>query len=137
METNLRKDEDLEKTEKYKIRADKLFENAKIFLDKKEYEKTGEFLWGALAAYINAIVFFKTGKAKYNHNKLVKAGEDIAKEVNDPDLLKAINRTGQKLHANYYHGFLILEDFKDMFPEIEKAIEKLDKILSSQLNGDS
>ena len=136
METNLR-DEVLEKTEKYRIRADKLFENAKIFLDKKEYEKTGEFLWGALAAYINAIIFIRTGEARYNHNKLVKAGEGIAKAVQDQDLLKAIKGTGQKLHANYYHGFLIVEDFQDMFPEIEKAIEKLDKILLNELSGDS
>ena len=125
--------EAIEKIGKYKHRAEKLFENAKIFLDKGEYEKTGEFLWGALAAYINAIVFLRTGEAKYSHNKLVAAGENIAKVVKDADLLKAIRQTGQKLHANYYHGFLILEDFKDMFPEIEKAIEKLDNILFNEL----
>jgi hypothetical protein len=134
METNL-SDEALEKIEKYRIRADKLFENAKIFLDKKEYEKTGEFLWGALATYINAIVYLKTGEAKHSHKKLVTAGEGIAKAAQDQDLFKAIKGTGQELHANYYHGFLEVEAFQDIFPEIEKAIEKLDNILLNELKG--
>lgn len=62
-------------------------------MDKGEYEKTGEFLWGALAAYINAIVFLRTGEAKYNHSKLVTAGKNIPKVVKDPDLLKAVRQT--------------------------------------------
>lgn len=118
---------------KYENRAEEFYKNSKHFISTNEFEKAGELLWGCLSNYINAINVLYTGKSISEHGKMVTTGKDIALAIGDSRLLYAIDNIGQKLHANYYHGFLKSDDMKQYYPEILYAITKLKEILDLEL----
>jgi hypothetical protein len=121
----------LEKIRDYETRAANLIRNANEFIQRREFEKVSEFLWGSIADYINALVILTTGKSIGGHKDLIEAGKRIALANNDKRLFDAIDRVGQQLHANYYHGFLSETVLRDYYAEVIYAVTQLQQILTN------
>jgi len=122
-----------EEIEKFRKRTAQFIQNSREFYIRKEFEKSGELLWGSLANMINIFSLLYTGKAKTGHQELIELVKQIAHDKKDERLFTAIDKWGQKLHANYYHGFLFEMDFVEIYPEVEYAIEQLEKFLEREL----
>ena len=123
----------LDKIGAYRARANQFLENAAKFSEKKELEKASEFAWGAIASLINGIVLLYTGQAKFDHRSLVNEGEEIAKALEDQRLGRAISTVGERLHANYYHGFINEVAFREDFAEIVYAASRLEQVLEGEV----
>ncbi|MCS4540696.1 MAG: hypothetical protein HYU03_08415 [Thaumarchaeota archaeon] len=74
MEENesIRIDEGKRKIVGYQVRATELFKNGEELAMKGELEKAGEFFWGAISCYLNALEFLDKGKAHGGHGEMVK-----------------------------------------------------------------
>jgi hypothetical protein len=63
----------------------------------------------------------------------VDAGKEIAKDLLDWGLFLAIDVVGQRLHANFYHGSVDLEAFRQDFGEILYGVEILQQAFATEL----
>ena len=117
----------------YQARAPVLLRNGMELVQKGEMEKGGEFIWGAVGAYLNALELLKTGKAKADHGQMVKNAEGVANSLGDKRLDEAI-KSAEKLHANYYHSFLTKEEFLERAERARYAYERFGKILEDELS---
>lgn len=123
----------IEKIRKYEDRATQLIANAEALVKKGELEKAGEFFWGAIACYINALELLYTGKAHARHSEMVIEAKTIASGRKDIRLLEAI-REAEKLHANYYHSFITKDEFPVYYAAAKYAFIEFQKILEESLS---
>jgi hypothetical protein len=124
----------LEKIEKYESRSAQLIENADQLVRKHELEKAGEFYWGAVGCYLNALQFLFTGKAHSGHGEMVLEAKRIATERGDEPLLEAV-KAAEKLHANYYHSFISEDEFPEYYEKALFAVRAFKGILSEKLKS--
>jgi hypothetical protein len=115
----------------YQERASRLFENGTKLVRRGELEKAGEFFWGAIASYVNALRFIYQGKASSGHKEMVLAAKEMAMQANDSKLFQAIE-TSEKFHANYYHGFISKDEFSKYYEEAKYAFDSFHSILERE-----
>ena len=92
-------------------------QTARAFLDEADREfaagdalQASEKMWGAASHAIMAVAM-QRGQDCGTHRKMVNAAWDIADEQDDSDLRAGIS-TAEKLHANFYHGFMETEEWE-------------------------
>lgn len=105
---------------------------AEDLVKKKEFEKAGEFFWGAVACFINALEFLYTGKAHAKHGEMVEEAKKIAIGRENLRLLDAIG-DAEKLHANYYHSFISKDEYPEYYEKARYALMEFEKILTEEL----
>jgi len=86
-----------------------------------------------MANYINAFEALSEGTARRKHREMVEYGKETASQVGDKRLFDAIDRFGNELHANFYHGFMSEDGFKSSYKEGKYAIETLDSLLKGEI----
>jgi hypothetical protein len=117
---------DLEKViEKYIFIAQRYYSNYLAHRDRREFDKASEDLWGVVNAIASALSILLSGKPIKDHRNLRELINDIA--IENPEIIK-LYREAERLHANFYHGFLTQEDFKDSVAKIEKLITILSEL---------
>ncbi len=124
-------EEAVEKVLGYSARASQLFENGEGLAKKGELEKAGEFFWGAIACYINALRFMHTGKAHGGHKEMVLDAKKIAAQIGDTPLFEAIEGA-EKFHANYYHSFIPKDEFPQYYKKAEYAFLAFHRLLEQE-----
>jgi len=66
--------------------------------------QAGEKLWGAVTALLSAIGELK-GLPHFSHCDFIDIIEALVKETGDPELARLFASV-ERLHANFYHGFM-------------------------------
>jgi len=72
---------------------------------------------------LNAIAV-KKGWKHYSHRDYSEIVERLAAETGDMELLRLF-AMAERLHANYYHGFIKAETFPTYREGVKKLVEKL------------
>jgi len=114
----------LERVKEYVDRAQLLKLNVDESIGRGELDKAGEFLWGVVSCYLNALRLMLTGRVAADHKELMATAEQVAKNLNDERFIRAI-REAERLHANFYHSFLDLQGFTQTYGEVMYALERL------------
>lgn len=100
-----------------------------LFLGK--LSKASEFLWGAIHSLIYAIALTYE-KRLGTHSDVKEFVRQISNEERDETLYNMF-KTGELLHANFYHDFLDEEGLKLKRIEMDILIKKLENILEKRI----
>ncbi len=84
--------------------------------------QAGEKYWGALAALLNAIGEIKR-LPHYSHRDYAEIVERLSEELREP--LGRLFASAERLHANYYHGFLSRTNFDAHREDVLKLVQRL------------
>lgn len=100
----------------------KYFDDAEKLYTKGDLVQAGEKYWGAVAALINAIGERRNWN-HYSHRDYSEIIERLSEELKEP--LGRFFASVERLHANYYHGFLSRMNFEAHKEDAVKLIQKL------------
>lgn len=106
--------------------------NAKVMIDKGETEKASELLWGACLQMVFALSSLK-GITLPDHGTTKRYVLELSKEIKDEEIWKLFSLL-EKLHANFYHGFLTKEEFPQYVEAAKIFITKLEKVLKEKVS---
>ena len=106
-------------------------QNSNKMIQKKEYSKAGEMIWGAVAIVIKAIGI-RYGERTKNHKEIINLAKRIALQSQDNDLREGIVKYAGGFHANYYENFIEPEDFSIYFEKSMESYKKLIALLLQQ-----
>lgn len=118
----------------YVKNAEKYLANADELLAKKEYAKTGEMLWGAIAELIKALGMIYE-KNLPGHGILIEFIKRVANSLRDEELRRLVVERAQALHANFYENFIEVEDFPAYYNDAHKAYKKLYGVLEKEIKA--
>ena len=94
---------------------------------KGDLTQAGEKYWGAVAALLNAIGELR-GWDHYSHRDYDVIIDKLYEETHDKSLLIDFSMA-ERLHANFYHGFMSREVFDAHRQAILELIEKLKRLI--------
>ncbi|RLI12274.1 PaREP1/PaREP8 domain-contain protein [Candidatus Bathyarchaeota archaeon] len=100
---------------------------------KEDLTQAGEKLWGAVCSLLSALAE-ERGWRHYSHRDYCDIIERLAHELGEPEL-SVMFASAERLHANYYHGFLRPEGFKANKKMALALVEKLRKLLPGASTG--
>ena len=118
--------DELDRDDRVKLYIDlheRLVAEAKDYMNKGDLIQAGEKLWGALCALLSAIAELR-GWRHFSHRDYNDVVENLAAELGEPEL-SVMFASAERLHANYYHGFLRPETFKVHARAVMELMEKL------------
>lgn len=108
---------------KYAKQSIRYFENGLKAIDRKEYEKASEFLWGSVAQIMKAAAASK-GIKLGSHAKLWNYAGELSKELNDESIYTTFYMANY-LHSNFYEAELSPSDVVKPMEAIKKLIIKI------------
>lgn len=111
--------------DRYLELARKYFREAEGLYARGDLLQAGEKYWGAVAAMLNAIAVSR-GWPHYSHADYGKVVGRLYRETRDEKLLKGF-RSAERLHANFYHGFMTRDEFE---VHRDAALDLLKRLLS-------
>lgn len=111
--------------------ANYYYDNFRKYYEAKNFSKASEFLWGALNELSYAIGMFY-GRKLGDHGKVVNFVRELA-EINRDKEMGEFMDAAQSIHANFFHDFMDELVFETNKQKTEKLLEKLTKILDSEL----
>lgn len=92
-----------------------------------DYVQASEKFWGAVAMMVKMVAEDR-GWRHYSHADLRRAAGNIALESNDADLVVLFG-VAERLHANFYEGF--------MTPEVvESSVAGAKHVISKSVNSE-
>ena len=97
--------------------------NANETIQKKEFRKASELLWGSITQTLKLLAATHNAKI-YSHDQFRKFVREVAKEVFDKNLEKEFSFL-ETLHKNFYDEMISEEDFAEYY---KKAIDFINKI---------
>ena len=112
---------------KYRDQRDHLFTNANELIQRQEFQKASEFLWGAIAASIKATAAL-TGRTFTKDNEFFDIVKDLGRKWNDPSLYVEFLHV-RVLHNNFYDKEIPDDAFPEYYKEAVEFLEKLHKIM--------
>ncbi|AEA13680.1 PaREP1 domain containing protein [Thermoproteus uzoniensis 768-20] len=116
-----------QRVEAYLALHEKYLREAEELYRKGDLAQAGEKYWGAVTALLNAIAE-KRGWEHYSHRDHAVAINRLYRESKDRELVVGFS-LAERLHANYYHNFMELEEFELHREAVLKLVEKLKKFL--------
>ena len=118
----------------YVKNAEKCLANADELLAKRDYAKTGEMLWGAIAELIKALgMIYEKNLPK--HGLLIDFIKKVSISLRDEELRRLVVERAQALHANFYENFIEVEDFPAYYSDAYKAYEKLYGVIEKEIKA--
>lgn len=102
------------------------FQNAQKFMRLKKFQKASELLWGVVAQTIKAHAMLLTNKRLSAHVKLRDYIRELAREKNDPELLKDYTLL-ENLHRNFYDEEIEHQDFPSYYGTVLSFLEKMER----------
>ena len=118
----------------YVKNAEKYLVNANEMLAKKDYNKSGEMLWGSTAELIKALGMVY-GKNLPNHRLLIDFIKKAAILLRDDELRRLVVERAQALHANFYENFIEVEDFPAYYNDVHKAYKRLYEVIEKEIKA--
>lgn len=118
-----------DRIEIYEKLHEKYLREGNEFYKKGDLIQAGEKYWGALTALLNIIGEIKK-LPHYSHRDYAEIIEIIYEELKD-DEIPRLFASAERLHANYYHGFLKELTFKLHREDTLKLIQKLKNYLKT------
>lgn len=113
--------------DKYASQSIRYLENAFEALNKEDYDKASEFLWGSVAEAIKAVAASK-GVTLRSHVELWDWARMISKELGDENIYNAFFKANS-LHSNFYEVRLKPEDVLIAVDSIRYFVGKLLRLL--------
>ncbi len=92
--------------------------------------KSTEFLWGAIHSLLFAIALTYEKKLT-EHRKVIEFARELSTIEGDENIFIGI-KTGEVLHANFYHNFLDKENVEIKRKDVDNTIKKLGEILEKR-----
>lgn len=115
----------MNKVDLYTKTMNEYLENARIFIDKKEWRKVSELLWGAITQALKAVASCKGTPLRNEHKELFKFTEQITKETQDETYSSFFSELNI-LHANFYEEIITPEELmRKYYPKAIFFIKKL------------
>jgi len=108
--------------------------NYKESLDKKEYGKASEMLWGIINNLASILSILNGGKPISKHSELREFINSLAYVLKDEEIIDLF-RSCEILHANYFHNFLDEILFESYRKDAEKLINKLQELTIRELQA--
>lgn len=115
--------ETLKNIETYARKAEEKRNNYDFLLEREEFEKAGESLWGAIVNLIDSIRLAK-GASLNNHNIMRRFLKSYAFDKEDKELWELF-KEAEKLHPNFYHSFMDKDYFEETCIGALKVYDKL------------
>jgi len=94
----------------YRSLSTHYLENGLRSLQEGDVEKTGEFLWGSMAAAVKAVAA-RRGLSLQSHRDIRRYARRLATEEGEPEIFGDFLQA-EHLHANFYEVFLEREDLE-------------------------
>lgn len=86
-----------------------------MILNKCEYNKAGELLWGSIAEAAKALYLKYTGRPINNHNKIRSALDELCLQYNDIGFSRDWNKAADRFHVNFYETFMEKDEFLETY----------------------
>ena len=112
-----------ERIEIYKKLHEEYLRQAEEFRKRGDITQSSEKYWGAITALLNIIGEIEN-IPHYRHVHYAEIIEHVFKETKD-DEIPRLFASAERLHANYYHGFLSRESFELHRQDALRLIKKL------------
>ncbi len=125
-------EERVQKTELYMRQSLLYLNNALEEINKQNYEKAGEFLWGSVAEALKALQMARKGLRVKRHREFWDIARELSREYADESIY-VIFREANSLHSNFYEASLKEEDVKISFERVRILVGKLFDITRSEL----
>ena len=106
--------------EKYLREAEELYAMGDL-------QQAGEKYWGAVTALLSAVAE-RRGLRHFSHRDYAEVVEILHEESGDGDIPRLF-ASAERLHANFYHGFLREASFRIHRSDVLTLVEKLKKFL--------
>ncbi len=97
--------------------------NAKKYLEKKDYQKASEMIWGAMSCTIKAVAA-KENKSIKSHAILMSYAKELAKRQHDAMIFNSLSNASL-LHRNFYEANLDSDTISEHAKLIFRTIDKL------------
>ncbi|MEM4970840.1 MAG: PaREP1 family protein [Sulfolobales archaeon] len=110
------------------------FKNYQEYLDRREFEKASEMLWGILNNLASMLSMLYGGEPIRKHDELRMFMNVLAQRIREPEILR-LYRSCEKLHANFFHSFMDEIDFEECRIDAEKLIDILQKLVYRELGN--
>lgn len=119
-------------TETYVKQSLLYLDNARDEIERQEYEKASEFLWGSVAEALKAVLMVRKGLRIKSHGEFWSLARELAKELGDEGVYTTF-READSLHSNFYEVRLEKEDVESSFERIRLLVGRLLDIVRSEL----
>ena len=117
------------RTRAYLEASELLLEEAEELLTSGEFRQAAEKFWGAVAQAVKAIAE-ERGWEHYRHHHLAEAISRLVAETGDVEL-SLLYASAERLHANFYEGFMTEAEVRAHAENARKLITKLRGLLAS------
>ena len=119
----------VERVEAYLKLFEKYLSDAEELYKRGDLVQAGEKYWGAVAALLSAVAE-RRGQPHYTHRDFWEVVETLVEETKNPEY-STLFSLAEKLHANFYHGFLRKESFDKHREGVLKLVEMLKELFKS------
>lgn len=111
----------------YLVLHEKYLSEAEEYAGKGDITQACEKYWGSVTALLNTIAV-RRGWRHYSHRDYSEIVERLSGETGDLELPKLF-AVAERLHANYYHGFIRAETFPAYRESVKRIVGKLKRLL--------
>ncbi|MEM3833722.1 MAG: PaREP1 family protein [Thermofilum sp.] len=117
----------LDRVDAYLKLHEKYLKETEELYAKGDLQQAGEKYWGAVTALLSAVAE-KRGLPHHSHRDYAEIIELLHEERGDAELPRLF-ASAERLHANFYHGFLKMPSFEIHRRDALKLVEKLKLLL--------
>jgi len=112
----------------YILNARHYYENSQETLKKKEFSKSGELLWGAIAETVKALFLYDYDQFSTSHGEIRNFLRRLSTLYTN-NVLEKWRRSADNLHINFYEPFLDEPTFLEYYDDGEQLYAFLDSQL--------
>lgn len=110
---------------------DNYLSNANEMIERKEWRKASELLWGAVTQTIKALASTSNVKIR-THEQFFDYIRDLGKEINDEEIYSLFLDLNA-LHKNFYDEIIPEKDFPFYHAKAEQFLRKLETIMARRV----
>jgi uncharacterized protein (UPF0332 family) len=105
----------LQEIEKYVENLNHYYNNSQILLNKGEYPKAGELLWGSIVEAAKALSLKYTGQPISDHKRIKKYIDKLCLGYSNIEDCIKMRQAADRLHINFYETFLENDEFWETY----------------------
>ncbi|MBI4181801.1 MAG: hypothetical protein HY520_02435 [Candidatus Aenigmarchaeota archaeon] len=109
---------------------DRYFSNAENPIQKRDFRKASELLWGAIAQAMKALGA-SSGITIRTRGQIRDFVKQIAQDMSDPAFFKTFRQL-EALHRNFYDEEILEEEFPEYYSITMSFISKIDDLMKAK-----